>query len=179
MYMKSAAKRVRTTITVLTVLLIVSSGRECFAYSGASPSPSASGSASSTIPNGPILTGLWKGFAPSLQESVFIAWVKPASSSSNDVLAAIDDTFALVAPKLDVKLYQVLIINVEVEASDSGSTGSTIRGFIFVRDKKDRWTHATDAAIVDKVLQAGLPTSPDADGGVRLSTPLSGHGHHS
>ncbi len=102
--------------------------------------------------------GLWKGYVPSLHDSVFIAWVEPKSSTSDDVHAAVDDAYALVVPRLSSTPYNIFIVNVLVLGSKEGVLNETVTtGFIFVRGQEGQWAHNTDAAFVDKVLQAGLP----------------------
>jgi hypothetical protein len=144
----------------------------------ASPTPAPSPTVASTPgPASPMLVGLWKGYAPSLGRSVFISWVRPASTSSKDLLAAIDDAFEMITPKLKGTPYSIFIINVELtDESDGDGTGE--RGFIFVRQQDGRWESlsrsnvADKGAFVNQVLSAGLPQVPGIDGGVTLAAPL-------
>jgi hypothetical protein len=154
--------RVRVAATILIIFLTLACSEQCLAHLGASPTPSASPSSAPAISSPPLLVGLWKGFVPSLNKGVFIAWVKPKSSSSDDVQTAIDDAYTLIAPKLHATPYEIFIINVMLRDSSS-SPVITTRGFIFVRDQDGRFTHTVDAAFIDKVIKAGLPTSPGTD----------------
>lgn len=148
----------------------------------AAPSPTLVPTAAATATpdsESPMLVGLWKGYVSSMSRSVFKAWVRPVSSSSSDVLAAIDDALALLIPRLSGTPYDVLLIDVELRNSVGTATETQDRGFIFIRSASGRWQTLEDSAISDKgafvnaVITAGIPTLPGTAGGESMSAPLS------
>jgi len=156
---------------VVGVFLTLSCSKEGLAASGPTPSNGASPPAAAA-PSGPLLVGLWKGYVPSLERSVFIAWVKPKSTSKDDVRAAVNDAYTLITPKLQPTPYQMFIVNVYVQAVSAGNLTTEVQGFIFVRDQHDHWTETAGAGLTDEVIHAGLPGWPGSDGAVRVSVPL-------
>jgi hypothetical protein len=160
-------------------LRIVAILASTFCAIAADPSP-----APTSMAAGPLLVGMWKGFVPSLQTSVFISWVQPKSASSEDVGAALNAATALTIPRLPAD-YAIYIVNMIMVSATNSSTGANTseRGFIFVREHDGHWSSLDDSKMyaskaekgdfVDKVLAAGLPRSPGVDGGVRVMTPLA------
>src|SRR5579859_106071 len=119
--------------------LVVILGAARMGDASPNPTPAPSANVAATPRSGsPLLVGLWKGYVPSLSKSDFIAWVQPASASSHDVVASIDDVFALIIPKLKGTPYSIFIVNVEI-VDASGGNRSSERGFIFVLDHDGRW----------------------------------------
>lgn len=175
------ASRVRIAGVIIAVLLGLSCSRVGLASSRPSPTPSISTSPSAATPSGPLLVGLWKGYVPSLKRSVFIAWVTPKSSSSDDFAASIGDVSHLIIPKLRGTAFSIFIVNVIIEESNGLLNVERQSGTIFLRDSRGRWSSLDGsgmskeekAAFVDRVLQAGLPQTPDVPGGQRVSAPLS------
>lgn len=180
--LRGSGVRLSSAVWIVMALLTLSCAATSHGSVTPSPAPSAKPASPPTAPVGPLLVGLWKGYVSSLNKSVFIVWVRPKSSSSDDVSAAIDDTYALIIPKLRATAFSIFIVNTYEESHSGLLNANAERGFIFLRDSNGHWdsltgshmSHKDKGAFVDRLLQAGLPHSPDAPGAWRVSSPLGG-----
>ena len=108
--------------------------------------------------------------------------MRPISQSNHDVSTAVNEAYDLVTPRLRGTAFPIFIVRVLIDASPGFISVEKQRGFIFARDAHNRWGSLDDttmsdkdkAAFFDRVIRAGLPSTPNAPGGSGvMSSPLS------